>query len=30
MKRIMYIEYEGDGLDGPGRIGWAEFSKSRR
>jgi hypothetical protein len=30
MKRIMYIEYKGDGLDGPGRIGWVELSRSRR
>jgi hypothetical protein len=30
MKRIMYIEAKGGGLDGPGRIGWVEFSKSKR
>ena len=31
MKRIMYIENKGqDGLDGPGRIGWVELSRSRR
>jgi hypothetical protein len=30
MKRIMYVEFKGNGLDGPGRIGWVEFSKSRR
>ena len=30
MKRIMYIECKAGGLDGPGRIGWVEFSKSRR
>ena len=30
MKRIMYIEYKGGGLAGPGRIGWVEFSRSRR
>lgn len=29
MKRIMYIERK-DGLEGPGRIGWVEFSKSVR
>ncbi|MBS0211231.1 MAG: 1-deoxy-D-xylulose-5-phosphate synthase [Planctomycetes bacterium] len=30
MKRVMYIEDKSGGLDGPGRIGWVEFSKSRR
>lgn len=30
MKRIMYIENKSGGLDGAGRIGWVEFSKSRR
>ncbi len=30
MKRVMYIEYKGDQLDGPGRIGWVELSRSRR
>jgi hypothetical protein len=31
MKRIMYIERKDqDGLDGPGRIGWVELSRSRR
>lgn len=30
MKRIMYVEYKGDGLDGHGRIGWVELSKSKR
>ena len=30
MKRIMYIESKSGGLDGPGRIGWVEFSKSKR
>jgi len=31
MKRIMYIEHKDqDGLDGPGRIGWVELSRSRR
>jgi hypothetical protein len=26
----MYIEYKGDGIVGPARIGWVEFSKSGR
>lgn len=30
MKRIMYIECKSGGLDGPGRIGWVEFSRSVR
>lgn len=30
MKRIMYIENKNDSLDGPGRIGWVEFSRSGR
>lgn len=30
MKRIMYIECKGGGLDGPARIGWVEFSRSGR
>jgi len=30
MKRIMYIECKNGGLDGPGRIGWVEFSRSMR
>lgn len=30
MKRIMYIECKGEGLDGPGRIGWVEISRSTR
>jgi len=30
MKRIMYIECKGEGLDGPGRIGWVEVSRSTR
>jgi hypothetical protein len=30
MKRIMYVENKGDGLEGPGRIGWVELSKSKR
>ncbi len=29
-KRIMYVEDKSGGLDGPGRIGWVEFSKSGR
>ena len=29
MKRIMYIECKED-LDGPGRIGWVEISRSTR
>ena len=28
--RIMYIEYKGTGLDGPGRIGRVTFSKTGR
>ena len=28
MKRIMYIECKGDGLDGSGRIGWVELSRT--
>jgi hypothetical protein len=28
MKRIMYIENKVGGLDGPGRIGWVELSRS--
>jgi hypothetical protein len=28
MKRIMYIENKSEGLDGLGRIGWVELSKS--
>ncbi len=30
MKRIMYIENKSSGLDGPGRIGWVTFSKTKR
>lgn len=30
MKRIMYIECKKDGLEGIGRIGWVEFSRSMR
>ncbi|MGH7285804.1 MAG: 1-deoxy-D-xylulose-5-phosphate synthase [Polyangiaceae bacterium] len=30
MRRIMYIENKAGGLDGHGRIGWVELSKSRR
>lgn len=30
MKRVMYIENKSEGLEGPGRIGWVELSKSRR
>lgn len=30
MKRIMYIECKAQGIEGPGRIGWVEFSKSAR
>ena len=30
MKRIMYIECKGDGLDGSGRIGWIELSRTAR
>ena len=30
MKRLMYIEYKGDEIIGPGRIGWMELSKSKR
>lgn len=30
MKKIMCIEYKGDGLDGSARIGWVELSKSKR
>ncbi len=30
MKRIMYIECKKNSLEGPGRIGWVEFSRSRR
>mgnify|MGYP007071132917 CR=1 FL=1 len=30
MRRIMYIENKSGGLDGDGRVGWVELSKSRR
>ena len=30
MKRIMYIERKDGGLDGPGRIGWVELSRTAR
>ena len=30
MKRIMYIERKDGELDGPGRIGWVELTRSRR
>ena len=30
MKRIMYIECKGGGLDGSGRIGWVELSRTAR
>jgi hypothetical protein len=30
MKRIMYIEQKSGQLNGPGRIGWVELSKSKR
>jgi hypothetical protein len=30
MRRIMYVENKSGGLDGEGRIGWVEFSKSGR
>ncbi len=30
MKRIMYIECKDGGLDGPGRIGWVEMSRTSR
>jgi hypothetical protein len=30
VRRIMFIENKGGGLQGSGRIGWVEFSKSRR
>ena len=28
MRRIMYVEDKRHGLDGPGRIGWVELSRS--
>jgi len=30
MKRIMYIECKANGLDGPGRIGWVEMTRTAR
>jgi hypothetical protein len=30
MRRLMYIENKQGGLDGEGRIGWVEVSRSRR
>lgn len=30
MKRIMYIECKADGIDGPGRIGWVEMTRTTR
>jgi hypothetical protein len=30
MRRIMYIERKGGQVDGPGRIGWVDFSRSGR
>ena len=30
MRRIMYVENKGGGLDGDGRIGWVELSRSGR
>ena len=30
MKRIMYIERKDGNLEGPGRIGWVELSRTRR
>ena len=30
MKRIMYIECKDGSLDGPGRIGWVEISRTSR
>ena len=30
MRRIMYVENKSGGLDGDGRIGWVEFSKTGR
>lgn len=29
-RRLMYIEYKGEGIVGPARIGWVRFSKSGR
>ena len=30
MKRIMYIECKDGKLEGPGRIGWVELSRTAR
>ena len=30
MRRLMYVERKGDSLDGEGRIGWVEVSRTRR
>jgi hypothetical protein len=30
MRRIMYVEDKGGVIDGDGRIGWVELSRSRR
>jgi hypothetical protein len=30
VKRIMYVERKAGSVDGPGRIAWVEFSKSKR
>ncbi len=30
MRRVMYVEFKGQGLAGPGRIGWVEMTKSGR
>ena len=27
-RRLMYIEFKGDGIFGPARIGWMTFSKT--
>ena len=29
-RRVMYIEDKSEGLEGPARIGWVEFSKTGR
>ena len=30
MRRVMYVEFKGQGLAGHGRIGWVEMTKSGR
>ena len=30
MRPIMYVEYKGKGLAGPGRIGWVEMTRTTR